>query len=513
MPGLAHPPRVSRPGARAWNLFVALVAGLVHTAAFAPVGAWWLQIGALALVFWRLRTATTRQAGWLGVGFGLGWLGSGLWWLYISMHRYGGMPAGLAVAAVVLLALLLSIYTALAFAAFARWRRDRPMADILLFAAVWLAAELARASWLSGFPWLASGYAHTTGPLAAWAPWMGVYGIGALAAGAAAALATAISAGRGGRRAGVAPAVAMALLVAAGQLLPQGFTRSTGRLTVSLLQPNVAQDLKFDTERMAINFERLAHDVAAARGALVVTPESVVPLPLSALDPAQWRRLHQAVSSPGRAALVGIFMGDDVHGYVNSMVGLSAASDGTGPTAYVYGKQHLLPFGEVIPFGFRWFVRAMNIPLDDQAQGRNSEPLTLGAQRLRPLICYEDLFGEDIVGSAVGGRAATIFVNASNLAWFGTRMVQDQHLQFSRMRALEFERPFIRSTNTGATTVIDHQGQVVARLPAAEAGTLESEVEGRIGDTPYAAWLSRAGLWPLWAAAALVIGLAAWRRR
>lgn len=275
----------------------------------------------------------------------------------------------------------------------------------------------------------------------------------------------------------------------------------------------MAQDLKFDPARMAANFERLARDVEAARGALVVTPESVVPLPLSALEPGQWQRLQRAVAAPGRAALVGIFMGDDAHGYVNSMVGLSAASDGTGPTAYVYGKQHLLPFGEVIPFGFKWFVRAMNIPLDDQAEGNNSQPMAMGAQRLRPLICYEDLFGEDIVGSAVGPAAATIFVNASNLAWFGTLMVQDQHLQFSRMRALEFERPFIRATNTGATTVIDHRGRVTARLPAAEAGTLEAEVEGRIGDTPYARWLHRLGLWPLWAAAGLLIGLAALRRR
>ena len=132
----------------------------------------------------------------------------------------------------------------------------------------------------------------------------------------------------------------------------------------------------------------------------------------------------------------------------------------------------------------------------------------LGSQRLRPLICYEDLFGEDIVGSAVGDGAATIFVNASNLAWFGTLMVQDQHLQFSRMRALEFERPFIRSTNTGATSVIDHHGRVTARLPADVAGVLEAEVEGRRGSTPYARWLSAVGLWPLWALALAVIGWA-----
>ena len=502
--------RARRPSPRLADIGIAVVAGLLHTAAFAPVEAWWLQLGALALVAWRVQGATPMRAGLIGVAFGTAWLGSGLWWLYISMHRFGALPAGVAGAAVLLLALALSIYTALAFMACARWRWGRALPDALLFAAVWLAAELARARWFSGFPWLASGYAHTSGPLAAWAPWLGVYGIGALAAAVAAGAAHAAALRS---RAALLSLGGLVLLVAGGQWPPQAFTTSTGPLSVSLLQPNVAQDLKFDPARMAANFERLARDVEAARGALVVTPESVVPLPLSALEPGQWQRLQRAVAAPGRAALVGIFMGDDAHGYVNSMVGLNAASDGTGPTAYVYGKQHLLPFGEVIPFGFKWFVRAMNIPLDDQAEGHNSQPMALGAQRLRPLICYEDLFGEDIVGSAVGPGAATIFVNASNLAWFGTLMVQDQHLQFSRMRALEFERPFIRSTNTGATTVIDHRGRVRARLPPAEAGTLEAEVEGRIGDTPYARWLQRLGLWPLWAAAGLAVGLAALRRR
>jgi len=505
--------RAGRPSPWLADIGIALVAGLLHTAAFAPVEAWWLQLAALALLAWRLLGATVKRAGGIGMAFGVAWLSSGLWWLYISMHRFGGLPAGVAGAAVLLLALALSIYTALACMAFARWRCGRALPDALLLAAVWLAAELARASWFSGFPWLASGYAHTTGPLAAWAPWIGVYGIGALAAALAAG---AVQAGRVAprrRRAVVLPLAAWILVLGGGQMLPSSFTTATGTLSVSLLQPNVAQDLKFDPARMAANFERLARDVEAARGALVVTPESVVPLPMSALQPGQWRRLQRAVAVPGRAALVGIFMGDDEHGYVNSMVGLDASSDGTGPRAYVYGKQHLLPFGEVVPFGFKWFVRAMNIPLDDQAAGNNSQPLVLGAQRLRPLICYEDLFGEDIVGSAVGPGAATIFVNASNLAWFGTLMVQDQHLQFSRMRALEFERPFIRSTNTGATTVIDHLGHVTARLPAAEVGTLEAQVQGRIGDTPYARWLHRFGLRPLWAAAGLLIGLAALRRR
>ena len=226
----------------------------------------------------------------------------------------------------------------------------------------------------------------------------------------------------------------------------------------------------------------------------MITPESVVPLPLDELDRGTLVRL----SRPERPVLLGSFLGNHEGGFVNSVVALGAD--------YAYGKRHLLPFGEFIPPGFGWFVRAMNIPLDDQARGQHQRPWAVAGQRLRPLICYEDLFGEDVVASATGPDAATVFVNVSNLAWFGTLMIQDQHLQFSRLRAMEFQRPLVRATNTGATAVIDHRGTVTARLPAWTEATLDAVVEGRRGDTPYARWLARAGLWPLWGLALALIG-------
>eukprot|EP01035_Chromulina_nebulosa_P067617 gene67617-92620_t len=196
----------------------------------------------------------------------------------------------------------------------------------------------------------------------------------------------------------------------AAALAPAEFTRSTGQISVSLLQPNVAQDLKFDPERMAANMAALEARLHAARGELVVTPESVVPLTQDQLDPAYWQRLTQPFRQGRQAALVGIFLGNEQVGYVNSLVGVAP---GLAPGAeYTYGKRHLLPFGEFIPPGFRWFVDLMNIPLGDQAHGTRTEPFVVAGQRLRPLICYEDLFGEDFAASMVGPQAATVLVNA-----------------------------------------------------------------------------------------------------
>ena len=483
----------------------ALLAGVAHTFSFAPFEAWWLQIAALAVLARLVRAARPARAALLAWLFGTGWLASGLWWLYISLHDFGGLAGWLAALAVFALAALLALYYAAALALWARWRSGRALADAALFAGCWMLAELGRATLFTGFPWIASGYAHTAGPLAAWAPWIGVYGISALAAWIAFAASALWRAGPGAAR--VVPAGVALVLLAAPAWLAQGFTQPAGTLAVSLVQPAVAQDLKFDPGRMQANLVALLGQVEQARGTLVVTPESVIPFTRAEIDPALWERVARPFDGTGRAVLVGLFTGDAQSGYVNSVV-----AAGGEPPDYRYGKRHLLPFGEFVPPGFRWFVELLQIPLGDQARGASSAPLEVGGQRVRPLICYEDLFGEDIVDSVAGPAPATMFANVSNLAWFGTALVQDQHLQFSQMRALEFERPVVRSTNTGATAVVDHRGRVAARLAPAVAGTLDATVEGRTGATPYARWLAAWGLWPL-VAAALLLALPALARR
>lgn len=489
-----------RRGSRLDALFhpaLALVAGALHTASFSPSPAWWLQPLALAWLFRACDGARPRRAALTGALFGVGWLASGLWWLYISMHDFGHLPAAVSALAVLALALFLSTYYAIGLGLAARWSAGAAAwRRVLAFAGLWLGAELARATFFTGFPWIASGYAHTRGPLAALAPYVGVYGITALAALAAAALAL-----RHWRWLG-----ALAVGIGAAQFLPQEFTRSTGTLNVSLVQPNIPQDQKFDRARFDENLDQLLALIESARGQVVITPESVLPVPMAFLDDDRMVRLHGDAAT--RPLLLGTFLGNTTDGFVNSLVGL-----GFGPR-YDYGKRHLLPFGEFIPTGFHWFVAAMNIPMDDQASGQHQRALSFAGQRLRPLICYEDLFGEDVVASALDGGdpAATVFVNVSNLAWFGSRMVQDQHLQFSQMRALEFQRPVVRATNTGATAHVDHRGRVRERLPAERAGVLEVAVEGRAGVTPYARWLSALGLWPLWALVVAAV-LPAWRRR
>jgi len=497
----AGPPASRASGRLAFGL--SLLAGAAHAASFAPTEFWWLQLLATGALVALLDDARPRAAGVRAWAFGFGWLCAGFWWLYISLHVYGLLPAWLSVLAVGVLAALLALYYAVAGWAWARLRRGRPLVDAVLFSGVWLLAELARGKFFTGFPWIAGGYAHTSGPLAAWAPYVGVYGIGAIAAALSAATALSLLKLRFPQARPplftMSPLVLPLLVLAAGAALPQGFTRSTGHLSVSLLQPNVAQDDKFDPVHIDQALAWHVVKLNAAPGQLVVTPESSLPILPVQIPLDDWLAYERPFDKRGKSALVGVFTGDDEHGYTNSLVGLDATHHMTDGTFYRYGKRHLLPFGEFVPRGFHWFVAMLKIPIGDQASGVDTASFTVGAQRVRPLICYEDLFGEDFAPSMVGPNAATLMANATNLAWFGKRMIQDQHLQFSRMRALEFQRGQVRATNTGATAVIDWQGRVTARLPPDIEGELDADVEGRIGDTPYGVWVSQWRLWPLWA--------------
>ncbi len=166
-----------------------------------------------------------------------------------------------------------------------------------------------------------------------------------------------------------------------------------------------------------------------------------------------------------------------------------------------------MPFGEFVHPLFKWFLAIVNIPLADFNSGAVSQPsFDWQGQRLAPNICYEDLFGEELAARFRNpATSPTIFVNISNIAWFGNTTAIDQHLNISRMRALEFERPMLRATNTGATAVIDYTGQVAHLLARHTRGALVAEVEGRSGITPYAWWASRLGLWPWWGLIALVL--------
>ena len=493
-------------------LLLSLLAGLAQALAIAtpwdgqPL--WWLQLLSLGLLAWQLERATGwRPAAVLGWAFATAWLTGTFWWLFIAMHTYGGLPAVLAALAVLALAGVLALYFAAACGALVALAPASRAGRAILFAALWLLAELARGRWFTGFGWGAAGYAHVDGPLAGYAPWFGVYGIGAIAAWLAMTVPQAWACGPWQRVA----ALAVLAWPSVYQMGEPVQSTPAGRMQVALLQGNIPQDEKFQPgSGVPMALQWYGEQLGASRAPLVVAPETALPLLPQQLPPGYWDALRQRFAGGEQAALIGMPWGSLREGYTNAVLGFKPGQ----AEPWRYDKHHLVPFGEFIPPGFRWFTAMMNIPLGDFNRGDVGPPsFEWQGQRLAPNICYEDLFGEELGARfADPARAPTVFVNASNIAWFGDTVAIDQHLHISRMRSLEFSRPFVRATNTGATGIIDHQGRVSAMLPRHTQGVLTGVVEGRNGITPYAWWVSRFGLWPLWLGGLGVLLWAWWRR-
>lgn len=468
-------------------ILIALLAGSATVFAFAPYGWWPLQIAALALLFMQAQHAGSPKASFaLGWVFGTASIAAGTHWLYVSMHHYGGMPSAMAVLAVLLLAAGLGLLYgfALALAKRIAVTLRAPLALMLLMPACWMLADWTRNWIFTGFPWIATGYAHNASPLAGYAPLVGVFGVGFLASVIAGCIATMLQLRRLHR-------VALALLIlvpVAGIALSQlRWTAPHGQaLTVRLLQGNVPQEMKFDAAQLDASLQLYRAMITEKRADLIATPETALPLLATYLPHGYLEQLASFAKGQDSKLLVGIPWTTAPGIYLNSVIGIG------DDKAYRYDKHHLVPFGEFIPTGFRWFVDMMKMPLGDFGRGDLQQPaFQVKDQWVLPNICYEDIFGEEIAAqlSASADRGApvpSLLLNVSNIAWFGDTIALPQHLQASQMRALELGRPMLRATNTGATAVVDERGQVIAQLPPFTRGALEASVQGTQGLTPYA---------------------------
>ena len=499
--------------------------GLVFAWTFAPqpLPAWslgWVQLIVLAIAAHWAFSRTPKEAAITGLTFGVAMFATGLYWLTISMHVYGQMALPLAWLALLLFSLYLALYPAMAFWLTARLLRHtnriKPVRLIVMasvWASAWTLADMLRGVVFTGFPWLATAYGQTDTWIAGWSVLFGAAGTTWVTAWIAGALAATLAAETHQRDSTVTPkravAVACAIVIAfIGALLQQtSFTTPTGQpLTARLVQGNVDQGMKFDMQ----SFEQShAHHISLAthqqsptediqHPELILLPETIIAR-LSNRVPAQhWQDWIDIAAQQGNTILLGApIYGPQPARYTNSVIAIDGAASperlmqGMAPSRY--DKQHLVPFGEFVPTGFRWFIDLMRIPLGDfNAGDANQAPFAVGDQQIAPNICYEDIFGPGLLPAVRQG--ASILANFSNLGWFGDSVALRQHWQMARFRSMETRRPTLRSTNTGITGAIDPSGRVIAELPVLVAGYVDVQVQGHTGLTPYTRW----GNYPLW---------------
>ncbi|MCL5041723.1 MAG: apolipoprotein N-acyltransferase [Gammaproteobacteria bacterium] len=487
---------------------VALLAGALSTLSFTPFGLWPLGLLSVALLYLSLQQLSPGQAAWRGWAWGLGLFASGASWVYVSIHVHGHahpLLAGLLTAGFVA---GLGLVYALMTWVWARWLRPARMGWLSLwaFSALWVAQEFFRGWFLTGFPWLYHGYAHTDTWLAGWAP-IGSVWLLSLFSVFTACLLTRLAAWRQQPVQLALGAGLLALLWLGGLGLKQvQWTQPhSAPLSVALIQADVPQAQKWDPDYIDNSLARYRDMSYAVAGVdLIVWSETAVPVLQSRAEP-----FVQTMAANLRAEGSQLITGIPADEYRDGRLHIYNAITVAGADNQTYHKHKLVPFGEYVPLEdwLRGLIAFFDLPMSSFSRGPVDQPPLLAAgQRLAPYICYEVVYPHFAARLAAD---SDLLITISNDSWFGRSLGPLQHLQMARMRALESGRWMLRGTNNGVTALIDPQGRVAQQIPQFEQATLVGEVQPYAGLTPWLRWRA----WPLAAAVSGILLFSLLRRR
>lgn len=476
-----------------------LLAGLVNCFAYAPYNLYFIPFLTLPLLLLELEQQDNKRGCFLtGFIYGIGWFGSGISWVHVSIDTFGGLPLVASLALMALLVAYLALYPALATLATARLSVTKHW--WLSFPIFWLIAEHLRSIVLTGFPWLSLGYSQFESPLSGFAPVIGEVGITFVICLMAVWLKQFIV--KPSRLTNVIAFIAIfAIALFSGQM---DWTKRSGETRkITLVQGNIKQELKWAPENdwpTLLKYLDMSRPYYADSD-LIIWPEAAIPM----LEPSATEdlaHLDKALAMNGTSLITGIidYQYNNKTIY-NALIGLGIKDLGDTSGQYFYPhsnryfKHHLLPIGEFVPFEdiLRPIAPLFDLPMSSFTRGNVRQPnMRANGLDLVPAICYEIIFPRQLKQNIF--NSSDFILTVSNDAWFGTSSGPHQHMQIAQMRALEFGRPVLRATNNGVTAITDEKGQITSQLPQFEDGVLKQEVHLVSGLTPYL----RFGDWPLW---------------
>ena len=465
---------------------LALICGALLPLAFSPFDISVIAILAPAVLFFLWLQVSPRRALWRGLLFGLGMFGIGVTWIYVSIYEFGGVSLPLSIFLMTLFVILLAWFPALLGYFVTRFfpapinTQGVTLKLLLIFPAAWTVFEWIRGWFLTGFPWLYLGHSQIDTPLAGLSPVLGVYGVSWATAFTAGLIVTAILDMRGVISRLRYIAVLLVIWITAGLLNMQQWTQPVGApLKVSLIQGNIAQDVKWTSEVLVPTLElylRLTREHWDSD--LIIWPETAMPLFYH-----EAKIFIDGLTKEARDNSADVLFGlpvldERTQRYYNSMMSI-------GSHAAFYHKSHLVPFTEYLPLKsiLAGVVDFLQVPMSDFSKGdADQRPLMVAGQKAAISICYEGVFGEEVIRQL---PEATLLVNVSNDAWFGGSIGPHQHLQITRMRALETGRPLLRTTNTGITAIVAPNGKLQALAKQFEVQVLTYTIQPMSGATPY----------------------------
>lgn len=486
--------RFNRP---LWGHAGALAGGMIASFGFAPYAfrpALWVG---LILFFSTIHSAMVRSAAKRGALFGIGYFGCGIYWIYYTLYTYASTPLWLSVAIVTALVVYLSLFPMLAawLGASLLPKGIRRLSGVAVLLA---AAEWARGTMLSGFPWVVVGQGSLDSPWAGYLPLLGVYGTGLVLLLSAGWIAGCLWRPSPTRMAWLG---AVILIAVAGETMRfVAWSESSGEpVKVALIQANPGQDVQWQ-EGSSGGIQQTYRDLTqrVAQTPVIIWPEGAIPKFYREVT-AFYQDIANQVLSSEATLLAGVF-------YLETSPYRSHTGVMNVKTGQRYGKRHLVPLGEYTPLP-NWLgplYQHTQISMNDLKPSEDRPLIQVHDHLVGVTVCYESIFPE-ITRLAFPGAA--YLVNVSNDAWSGDTRGPWQHFEANRVRASETARDLLRVASSGVTAIIDAKGSVRAIAPQFERVVLEGGVQPREGITPYA----RFGEWPLVMLSALVLALCCYR--
>ena len=476
------------------SYLIVFFAGALLPLAFSPASFYLIAVLSPAVLLYFFLFATPRRAAWLGWWFGMGFFGVGVSWVFVAIYVFGFSSLFVAAALTFIGISLMAAYVALQGYLSVLFIRKYNIVNqyftlIVIFPLFWLVLEWFRGWFLTGFPWLSLGYSQTGSALSGYAAIFGVYGVSWLTVLSSTLILSALLSRNNKKIISVLLSVAAIWL--GGYFLSQiNWTQAIGEpIKVSLVQGNVEQMNKWDPEHFEKRKRRyLSLTQKHWDSDLILWPENSLTIFHHQLKDNFLKPLIKEAKKNNTDIILGLPVLDkEKNEYFSSLMGINNSVEDS-PQIQFYHKNHLVPFGEYLPFEslLRGLIAFFDLPMSGFTPGEyNQKLLTVAKQKIAPTICYEDAFGEDLIRFL---PEATLIMNASNNAWYGDSFAPHQHLQISQMRALETGRDLMRVTTNGVSALINYQGKIISRSPQFESYVVTGFVQPRTGTTPYVVW-------------------------
>ena len=456
------------------------ILGALFTLSFAPFNFFLLAPLVMVPLFYLCLKYKPKQTAIYLFFFGLGHFLSGLYWVYISVHIFGGAPVWAAILLMFALVILMSSYFLIAGFIISYLCRHKKKYIIIIGPSVWILIEWIRGWAFSGFPWLTIGYSQIDSFLISFAPLLGVYGVSWILLFSSSSFLYFFMK----KQKSIASLSLIFPYILGYLILPIDWTSSFGNsMPVEIIQGGVAQDQKWRREQLQKTMEIYRKATYESEdNTLIIWPEVAIPASTVYLKD-YFQSMQEHLSDNNKTLAIGAL--ETIHNMVGSYNSFLYFN---GTDTQHYRKRHLVPFGEYFPVPdfLREWMEMNNLPSFDLMHGEKHQSLIKYNDEINiaAAICYEIAFGYELLHAF---PEANLLINVSNDAWFGDSIAPHQHLQITRMRAIETGRPIIRATNNGISAFINHKGKVVKKSGQFNYEILQHSVYPRKGSTLYVA--------------------------